>query len=125
MISKIAKITLYVNSQEEAKRFWVNKVGFTLLLEQKVGDVHWLEVTPSKLAGTTFVLYDKKQMQQENPNISVGAPSVILSSGDIAATHEHLKKNGVKVEQLMKLPYGSMFQFYDQDGNEFLVRDDG
>lgn len=123
MIAKIAKVTLYVNDQEEAKRFWVNKVGFTLVLEQRVGEVHWLEVTPSKLAATTFVLYDKKQMQQENPEMNVGAPSVILAAEDIAATHARMKKNGIRVGKLMKLPYGSMFQFYDQDGNEFLVRD--
>ena len=28
MINKIFKITIYVNNQEEAKKFWVDKMGF-------------------------------------------------------------------------------------------------
>lgn len=59
MINKIGKITIYVENQEEVKKFWTEKVGFV-----------------------------------------------------------------VKVDDLMKMPYGSIFTFYDQDGNEYLVRED-
>ncbi|MBU5454397.1 hypothetical protein [Caproiciproducens sp. MSJ-32] len=59
MINKIGKITIYVENQEEVKKFCTEKVGFV-----------------------------------------------------------------VKVDDLMKMPYGSIFTFYDQDGNEYLVRED-
>lgn len=59
MINKIGKITIYVENQEEVKKFWTEKVGFV-----------------------------------------------------------------VKVDDLMKMHYGSIFTFYDQDGNEYLVRED-
>lgn len=122
MISKIGKITLYVNNQEAAKRFWVNQVGFLVSLEQQAGPVHWLEVTPGSLAGTTMVLYDKAQMREDNPSLNLDAPSLIFEAADVEGCHKKLKANGVEVGELMKLPYGTMFQFQDQDGNEFLVR---
>lgn len=31
---KIGKITIYVEDQEQAKDFWINKVGFVLKFEQ-------------------------------------------------------------------------------------------
>ena len=37
MINKIGKITVYVQDQEQAKDFWLNKVGFVLKEEQPMG----------------------------------------------------------------------------------------
>ena len=37
MINKIGKITVYVQDQEQAKDFWLNKIGFVLKLEQPMG----------------------------------------------------------------------------------------
>lgn len=37
MINKIGKITLYVNNQEEAKSFWIEKLGFVVKFEQAMG----------------------------------------------------------------------------------------
>lgn len=34
MINKIGKITIYVEDQEQAKSFWIEKLGFILKLEQ-------------------------------------------------------------------------------------------
>ncbi|WP_347815347.1 VOC family protein [Cytobacillus oceanisediminis] len=34
MINKIGKITVYVKDQEQAKDFWLNKMGFVLKFEQ-------------------------------------------------------------------------------------------
>lgn len=35
-----------------------------------------------------------------------------------------MKVNGVKIGDLMNMPYGKMFSFKDQDGNEYLIRED-
>lgn len=125
MIKKIAKITIYVEDQEEAKKFWTEKVGFVVKFEQNMGPgMKWLEVGPSENEFTTFVLYDKKMMKEQNPAANVGHPSLILSTDEIDRTYEELKSNGVKLDEIQKLPYGSMFRFYDQDENQFLVRED-
>ena len=35
-----------------------------------------------------------------------------------------LKEKGVEVSEIMTMPYGKMFSFKDQDGNDYLVRED-
>lgn len=125
MINKIAKITLYVNNQEDAKKFWTEKLDFVVKLEQSMGpNMKWLEVSPNESASTTFILYDKNLMMSQNPSTNVSHPSVILSTDDIENTYNKMKLNGVEVGELMNMPYGRMFSFKDLDGNEYLLRED-
>ena len=124
MINKIGKITVYVQDQEEAKDFWINKVGFVLKVEQPMGpDAFWIEVGPSENEFTTLVLYSKSAMEQHQPS-KVAHPSILFSTSDIGATYEKMKQNGVVVEEMLRLPFGNMFNFKDQDGNDYLIRED-
>ena len=125
MIKKIGKITIYVNNQGEAVEFWTKKVNFVITFEQAMGpNMKWIEVGPSQDEFTTFVLYDKNAMRMQNPDMKVNHPNIILRTDDIDVTYEQLKENGVKVSELNRYPYGSMFSFEDQDGNTYLVRED-
>lgn len=125
MIKKIGKITLYVNDQSEAKKFWTEKMNFVVKFEQAMGpNMTWLEVGPSDDEFTTFVLYDKNMMKAQNPNTNVEHPSILLSTDNIEKTHSELKEKGVEVEDLMIMPYGKMFSFKDQDGNSYIIRED-
>lgn len=124
MINKIGKITVYVNDQEQAKDFWLNKVGFVLKLEQPMGpNLSWIEVGPSHDEFTTLVLYSKSVMQQQKPS-AVAHPSILFSTTDIEKAYDELKHNRVEVGKMMKMPYGTMFTFKDQDGNEYIIRED-
>jgi predicted enzyme related to lactoylglutathione lyase len=124
MINKIGKITVYVNDQEDAKDFWVNKVGFVLKFEMPMGpNASWIEVAPSEDEFTTLVLYSKEAMLNHDPS-KVAHPSVLFSTTDVEAAYEKMKENGVKVQDLMRMPYGTMFVFNDQDGNEYILRED-
>ncbi|CEO34858.1 glyoxalase/bleomycin resistance protein/dioxygenase [[Clostridium] sordellii] len=125
MINKIGKITIYVENQEEAKRFWTEKMNFIVKLEQPMGPkVKWLEVGPSEDEFTTFIIYEKNIMKAQNPDANVGHPNVILSTDDIESTYNEMKSKDIQVEDLMIMPYGKMFKFKDQDNNEYLVRED-
>ncbi|CEI73064.1 MULTISPECIES: VOC family protein [Romboutsia] len=125
MIDKIGKITIYVNNQEEAKEFWINKMNFIVKLEKQMGpSMKWLEVGPSKEEFTTFVIYDKNMMLSQNPKANVNHPNIILSTRDIENTYNKMKSNEVEVGELMIMPYGKIFSFKDQDGNDYLVRED-
>lgn len=125
MIKKIGKITLYVKDQEKAKEFWTKKINFVVKFEQAMGpNMKWIEVGPSNDEFTTFVLYSKEMMKMQNPNTNVEHPSVMLSTDNIESTYEEIKNNGVKVGEIMRMPYGSMFNFFDEDGNQYLVRED-
>ena len=125
MINNIGKITLYVNNQEEAKEFWTKKMKFVVKLEQPMGpNMTWLEVGPSEEAFTTFIIYEKNLMSAQYPQANVLHPNVILSTNDIEETYNEIKSNDIETTEIMKMPYGSMFKFKDQDGNDYLVRED-
>ncbi|MDU4861565.1 MAG: VOC family protein [Terrisporobacter othiniensis] len=125
MINKIGKITIYVNNQEEAKDFWTKKMNFVIKLEQPMGpNMSWLEVGPSEDEFTSFVIYEKQLMLAQKPDANVSHPNIILSTNDIETTYNELKSKGVNVKNLMIMPYGKMFNFEDQDKNEYLVRED-
>lgn len=124
MINKIGKVTVYVQDQEQAKNFWLNKIGFILKIEQPMGpNASWIEVGPSKDECTTLILYSKSAMQQQSPS-AVAHPSIIFSTTDIESAYEKMKQSGVEVGDILRMPYGSMFSFKDQDGNEYLLREE-
>src|SRR4051812_21599378 len=124
MIIKIGKVTVYVQDQEESKNFWLNKMGFVLKMEQPMGpDAFWIEVGPSEDEFTTLVLYSKSAMEQHKPS-AVAHPSILFSTTDIESAYENMKQNGVQVEEMLRLPFGTMFSFKDQDGNDYLIRED-
>lgn len=125
MINKIGKITIYVENQEEAKRFWIEKMNFIVKLEQPMGPkMKWLEVGPSEDEFTTFIIYEKNIMKSQNPDANLAHPNIILSTDDIESTYNEMKSKDIQVEDLMIMPYGNMFKFKDQDNNEYLVRED-
>lgn len=124
MINKIGKITVYVQDQEQAKDFWLNKIGFVLKFEQPMGpNMSWIEVGPSEDEFTTLVLYSKSAMEQHQPS-KVAHPSILFSTTDIESAYEKMKQNGVEVAEMLRMPFGTMFTFKDQDGNEYILRED-
>lgn len=124
MINKIGKITLYVNNQDQALDFWTKKMGFVSDVKTMGPQMRWMEVKPNKNESTSFVLYDKKVMQQQNPKTNIGHPSVLLSTTDIQSTWSKMKENGVNVGDITSMQYGKMVIFKDLDGNDFILRED-
>lgn len=125
MINKIFKITIYVDNQEEAKKFWVDKMGFEVRREENMMGQHkWLEVSPKDDDSTTFVLYDKNLMKSQNSSINVGHPSVMLYTKDIEKSYSDMKSIGIVVGEIMNYPYGKMYNFFDNDGNTYLLYSD-
>lgn len=123
MINKLGKVTIFVESQAAAKEFWCEKLGYVVTFEAQMGpNMTWMEVAPSETSETTFVLYDKAGY------IAMGKeahhPNVILSTTDIDTAYAKMQEAGVEVEELQKMPYGSVFTFKDQDGNGYLLRED-
>ena len=122
MLDAIRKITLYVREPEAALRFWTEQCHFVKRADHRMGPVRWLEVAPSDASPTSFVLYDKALMQQQNATVCVGHPSVILSTDNVERTYEQMKADDVAVGSLQQMPYGTMFTFQDPEGNSYLVR---
>ncbi len=123
MITNIVRITLFVNDQQEAKRFWVEKMGFHVVEEQKLEGVKWLEVAPPN-SQISFLLYDKGLMKKQNPQAITTHPSLILSTLHLGNTRKLLKERDVDIEEIITMPYGTMCTFYDPEGNAYMLRED-
>ena len=125
MVERIENITLYVNDQEESKKFWTKKIGFIIIDEHNLGpNSKWIEVGPRGEDVTSFVLYDKHQVSAKNPTIDLSHPSLLLKASNIERTYLDLKENGVVVGEFMDMPSGKMFTFKDPDGNSYIMRED-
>ncbi len=121
MISNISKITVYVNDQDEAVKFWTEKCDFEIKANNEMGPgMRWIEVGP-KNSDTTFVIYNKELMKSQNPNTNVEHPSIILNTRNIEGTYKTLKENGVSVQDIMRNPFVDMFIFADNEDNEYIV----
>ncbi len=123
MITQIEKVTVYVNSQDEAIKFWTEKIGFNVVLEMPMGPKYsWVEVAPPGEKLTSLVLYVKQAMLEHKPEMVVH-PAIIFAAADIERFRQDLINKGVDVTELQTMPYGKMFNFKDPDGNDYMVRE--
>jgi catechol 2,3-dioxygenase-like lactoylglutathione lyase family enzyme len=123
MISKIEKITIYVDSQEDAKAFWTEVMGFVVTAEEPMGPgAMWLEVSPQQgIDCTAIVLYSKRLMQDRSPE-SVAHPSIIFGVDDIYQLWQKMQQYGVETSEIQQYSFGKMFDFRDNEGNPYMVR---
>ena len=123
MIKKIDKLTIFVSSQEEAKKFWIEKLGFAVMFEQEIAPgMRWLEVAPKGDSNTTLVIYSKEMMLKQNPS-TVNHPLIMFKSDNPEKDWQQLKDNGVEITAIEKMPYRTMFSFKDNDGNSYMIKD--
>ena len=88
MINRIAKVTIYVNNQDEAKKFWTEKLNFVTKIDETEGPLRWIEIAPKESEWVTIVLYDKKLMKEHYSNANIDYKTVILSTEDLDNAHK-------------------------------------
>jgi lactoylglutathione lyase len=122
MISKVGQIMLYVNNQDEAVNFWIEKVGFTVIGEEDNGQgMRWIEIAPTKDAETSIVLHNKELIAKMEPELNLGTPSLMLFSNNLDELHNSLANKNITVGQIVEMPSGRVFNFADHEGNYFAV----
>lgn len=93
MFSKVGQIMLYVHNQDEAVKFWTEKLGFTVLAEENNDQgFRWIEITPSKDAGTTFILHNKDVVAKMSPGLNLDTPSLMFFTENLDQLHSDLIK---------------------------------
>jgi catechol 2,3-dioxygenase-like lactoylglutathione lyase family enzyme len=117
---------IYVRDQEEALRFYVDKVGFQVHTDMRNGDYRWLTVTfPGQ---STFQLglflpgppvQDEATAQALRALTAKGAmPPLVLVVDDCRATCERMRAAGVEFTQEPVERYGTVDAgFRDPSGN--------
>jgi lactoylglutathione lyase len=120
MITSIGSTGVYVNDQDEAIDFYVNKLGFELREDQPMGEgLRWIEVAPP--GGDTVVVLTMGYGGWAPEKVGDFAGIAFLAD-DVRATHEELSGRGVEfTQEPTEEPWGTYASFKDQDGNEFVL----
>jgi uncharacterized glyoxalase superfamily protein PhnB len=115
-IEKVATLTITVKDQEEALRWFTDKLDFEKRMDVAAPGMRWLTITPKKHKEVEFVLaswfptHDGKN-----------APCVVETS-NCRNTHQTLKDRGVKFSQTpTDKPYGVEAVFEDLYGNNYAL----
>lgn len=116
MLGPIKTVAIYVEDQDKALDFYLQKLGFELRRSLPMGpQARWLEVAPPG-ALTCLVIYPRAMM----PTWEQLKPSVVFHCPDVEAACKQLEAAGVRITMPpTPLPWGSFAKFLDLDGNEF------
>lgn len=114
----IEMISIPVHNQEEAKKFYTDKLGFIVIFEGQAPD------------GSTWM---QLGLPHDNTTITIGsgqmfaAPGsvkgIMLATDDIEKDVEALRNRGLDVPEIQNFPHGKMTSINDPDGNQWLIRE--
>ncbi|WP_299742252.1 VOC family protein [uncultured Rossellomorea sp.] len=122
MINKVGQIMVYVDNQDEAVRFWTEKVGFSVKAEEDNGQgMRWIEVAPTKEAETSIILHNKEFVAKMSPGINLGTPSLMFFTDQFDELYTDLSNKEIKVGEIVNMPAGRIFNFADDEENYFAV----
>jgi catechol 2,3-dioxygenase-like lactoylglutathione lyase family enzyme len=119
-------VGLYVNDQDEALAFYVEKLGFRVHTDVRNGDYRWLTIQhpdqPSFQLGLFKPgppIHDDATAQTLLAMVAKGAmPPLVLAVADCRASHARLQALGVEFTQEPTDRYGSVDAgFRDPAGN--------
>jgi lactoylglutathione lyase len=117
MIKSIKLVGIWVSDQDQARDFYVDKLGFEVRTDITMPDGYrWLEVGPA--GGVTAIAVAKSGPDSDNKPGDF--TNIILDTDNIMATYEDLKARGVEfVDVPEKQPWGWWGTLKDPDGNIF------
>jgi len=129
---KISTAQVWVHDQDEALRFYTQKLGFEVRSDvtlPELGNFRWLTVGPANQQDISIVLMaipgppvmDADTAEQVKSLMAKGfAGTVFLETDDCQASYEELKARGVEfTETPEERPYGIDSGFRDPSGNSF------
>jgi uncharacterized glyoxalase superfamily protein PhnB len=127
---KLSSAQLWVHDQDEALKFWTEKVGMVVRSDvtmPEMGDFRWLTVGPPGEDEPTIVLMnipgpplmDAETTAQVGDLMGKGfAGTIFLTTPDCQASYEELSARGVDfIEKPEERPYGIDSGFRDPSGN--------
>ena len=116
-ITDVGGVAIPVSDQERAVRFYVDRLGFEVLLDVPMGDGgRWVQVGPH---GGRVPL----ALVAADDGGPVGVDTgITLATADAETDHASLVWRGVDTDEVLHWPgVPAMFIFRDQDGNQLKV----
>lgn len=126
MIQKLAHVTVLVKDQEEALRFYTEKLGLEKRQDDRMGDFRWLTVAPPGQPDVAIVLQCpaapfRSPEEEQRLLAQVGQGTIwVLETDDCKRDYELLTERGVKFRSAPeRMPWGLSAVFEDLYGNPF------
>jgi catechol 2,3-dioxygenase-like lactoylglutathione lyase family enzyme len=111
-------VMVFVRDQERSLRFYLDQLGFRLIVDQRVGGFRWVEVAPPDGSANLALV----QAQPDSVAELVGRDTrIYFITEDIQTKYEEWSSRGVRFESPPCKPqWGGIFtRFEDPDGNSF------
>jgi predicted enzyme related to lactoylglutathione lyase len=125
MITKLAHVTVIVRDQDEALRFYMEKLGMEKRQDARMGEFRWLTVAP-KGSDVAIVLqrpsapfHSAEEAERMLARVGQGT-TWVLETDDCHKDHERLAASGVKFTSApSEHPWGVSAVFEDLYGNRY------
>jgi catechol 2,3-dioxygenase-like lactoylglutathione lyase family enzyme len=128
MISRLSHAGLWVLDQDEAVRFYTEKLGFEVRTDQTMDDFRWITVGPPDQPDLELILLvpgppmmDAETAEQIKSLVAKGSMgSGVFATDDCRRTYEELRGRGVEfLQEPQERFYGIEATFRDNSGNWF------
>ena len=115
-ITGVRTVSIPVNDQQAALRFYVDTLGFTVLRDNATTNGgRWIELAP----GSDNVIVT---LEPAPPEITRGAIGIRFTTDNAEAAHAALAAAGIDSDEILRWPgVPAMFAFRDPDGNAFSI----
>jgi predicted enzyme related to lactoylglutathione lyase len=117
-IRKVQLFSVPVTDQGRARSFYVDQLGFDVLVERPMGpDTSWLQLAPpgAETSITLVTWFDTM------PAGSVAG--IVLETDDLESDVDRLREQGVAIDgEIEARPWGRYVTFTDPDGNGLILQ---
>lgn len=115
VITGVRTVSVPVDDQEQALRFYVDTLGFTVLRDEPIPTGRWIELAPG---GDNVIV----TLEQATADVTRGPITIRFTTDDAAVAHAALNAAGVDTDEILQWPgVPPMFAFRDPDGNAFSI----
>lgn len=126
-MNKLTVFKVFVSDQEEALRFYVDRLGFQVAEDARMGDYRWLLVRAPDNHETSIALEIAKTAEEKAlvGRQAAAQPLFSISTDDCRRDYAAMKRRGVTFEGEPKtMPYGTGVMMHDLYGNKIYLNQD-
>jgi catechol 2,3-dioxygenase-like lactoylglutathione lyase family enzyme len=122
----ISLFKMFVTDQDEARRFYVEQLGFEVAEDKRLGDYRWLLVrTPGSAFSINLEVAHTGEQQALVGRQGGGLPLFSISTDDCLRDYRELTARGVTFESEPKvMPFGTGVMMQDLYGNKIYLNQD-
>jgi catechol 2,3-dioxygenase-like lactoylglutathione lyase family enzyme len=127
MTMRLTVFTLFVNDQDQALRFYVDRLGFVVSEDNRMGDYRWLLVRAPETPDVALNLELARTPDQQAlvGNQGGGKPLFGLSTDNCGRDFQAMKARGVTFDgEPQTMPFGTGVMLNDLYGNKIYLNED-